>query len=75
MSTRWRPIASAPRDGRRVLILEENDGEGFVDIARFTGEIDTAHQWVSDAGICYVPKLWMPLPSVKNGNESSPPRD
>jgi hypothetical protein len=69
MSTRWRPIASAPRDGTRILILEHlNGGEAIVDIARFVvEEHDTAHQWQNDAGVCYLPRLWMPLPPA-NGS-------
>ena len=73
MSTRWRPIASAPKDGTRILILEElAGGAPTVEIAQFcVNEPEAAFQWQNDAGVCFMAKLWMPLPGVPRPSSPS----
>lgn len=50
----WRPIASAPRDGTKVLCWSRDSG---CFIARFDGTY-----WLVGIGAIVEPTHWMPLP-------------
>jgi hypothetical protein len=71
----WRPIASAPRDGSRVLVAvrASEQGPAEVDMARWARPDRSAEEcWVAvdsdpDCQIVYADAElvgWMPLPSV-----------
>ena len=53
----WRPIASAPSDGSRVLIFAPPD---WIDVANFSDG-----QWVDESLVASeeLPTHWMPLPA------------
>lgn len=53
----WQPIATAPRDGTRVLV---KGGRGFGTMAASFSEIDDG--WLTRGGvICPAPTHWQPL--------------
>jgi len=62
----WRPIETAPRDGRHILLYErENDsvceGRYVTDACRWFER--NAHPTDAWDGEIYRPTHWMPLPS------------
>jgi hypothetical protein len=79
MRMEWQPIETAPKDGTRVLIVNE---EGLIDAAIFIQEWTEREEWVrkakdgdvyrtvrEDTGywltdIAYCPTHWMPLPKA-----------
>ena len=65
----WQPIATAPRDGRWILIYVPDPGDhlppcGFVAV-KWTGNPKTSLTGWTTRGVCGIePNYWMPLPDV-----------
>ena len=73
--TEWKPMASAPRDGTRVLVMvrASEQGPAEVDVVRWSRPGGSAEEgWIatdSDSGARFVYaeaelESWMPLPSA-----------
>jgi hypothetical protein len=64
MSYGWYPIASAPKDGRRILVV----WSGHVEIATWAGDVDYPawQEWpdgdfsIADSEVTH----WMPMPPL-----------
>lgn len=70
--TEWQDISTAPRDGTRVLLLDD-DGETILSGLwgrRFFAKNDSDWQWVmfeGDSETLCNPTHWMPLPQPPKG--------
>lgn len=74
----WQPIETAPKDGTKVLIVND---EGAIDVAGYIEQWNERDEWVRKAkdgdvyrtvredrgywgtGTAYCPTHWMPLPA------------
>ena len=57
----WKPMATAPTDGTKVLAAGERDGVSWRLVVR---QLDRWDGWYTDPGKHHVkPTHWMPLPS------------
>lgn len=69
-TTRWRPIETAPRDGREIVALDQ-DGAWIVFWRKFPGDQDFAAWQIKkapgrDPVLCiHNPLGWTPLPETE----------
>jgi hypothetical protein len=75
-AVRWQPIATAPKDGRWVLLgwFLEHGGGGHPDVAFWRSDIDRWHGGGRDlkAEGYFSPTHWMPLPAHPTASPASP---
>jgi hypothetical protein len=62
--SQWRPIASAPKDGTRVLLWKE--GKSIVEGSWNSGGSMHMPHWSTPSGL-FDPTLWHPLPPLPKG--------
>jgi hypothetical protein len=76
VSAGWRPIETAPEDGRCLLAINTDDGYEFGVLLR-----DAKGRWIHDGeptfchGYYYEPTHWMPLPEAPTAAPARPPAD
>lgn len=67
----WQPIETAPKDGTRVLVAEEDDNESIGVAYWFCGSEDQDAGWYSSACVddvtMFYPTHWIPLPQPPQG--------
>lgn len=59
---RWKPISTAPKDGRPILILDMTDPADLEYAVVYWVEDSTYPGWTQDGGDRYRATHWMPLP-------------
>lgn len=69
----WRPIATAPKDGTRVLVLARNYGVTYFGYCKWQSFEDGSSGWIGGSfatapegnfSAFLQPQFWMPLPTT-----------